>query len=371
MTFLAVASSRACAIIVVSLVGVASAAPAYASDKPCADKTAEPSKARGYRNAVLHHDFPDPHVIRTDGGTFFAYSTQTERNGKVVHVQVARSRDLVRWTYLRDALPTLPDWGDNADVSWAPHVVHARGKYFMYYSTVPDELEDDFGLCLAVATSTRPAGPFRATAQPLHCGSTLADIDADVFRDRTAKTWRVYWGSGGDIVTARLAPSLTRLADPDAEPKTLLRGWSAQVSRTIERGIEGPFVIARRGWYYLFYSGNRCCSFPPHYATMVARSHHAAGPYHRLAEYRAGKSSAILHSNNGWAGPGHNSVIRDDAGRDWIVFHAINREFPFLPGSDDAVRRPMLINRLLYRHGWPLVPTGSPALGRNPAPLIR
>ena len=63
----------------------------------------------------------------------------------------------------------------------------------------------------------------------------------------------MYWGSGGDIVTARLAPGLSRLARPGLEPETLLRGWSAQIHRPYEHGIEGPYVVTRDGWYYLFY----------------------------------------------------------------------------------------------------------------------
>jgi arabinan endo-1,5-alpha-L-arabinosidase len=128
--------------------------------------------------------------------------------------------------------------------------------------------------------------------------------------------------------------------------------------------------MKRDDWYYLFYSGNRCCEYPPHYATMVARSRNAGGPYHRLAEYRPGKSSVIMRDNKRWAGPGHNSVIRDDAGRDWIVFHAIDRNRPYFPGSGGAVQRPMLISRLVYRDGWPRVPTNSPAIRRHLAPYV-
>jgi arabinan endo-1,5-alpha-L-arabinosidase len=242
-------------------------------------------------------------------------------------------------------------------------------RYFLFYSIVPDKLADSFGLCLAVATSRAPAGPFKTTGKPLYCGPTLADIDPAVFRDPATKRWHLYWGSGGDIVTARLAPSLTRLASPGKSPRLLLRGWSSPVRRPFEHGIEGPFVVARHGWYYLFYSGNKCCSYPPHYATMVARSRHAVGPFHRLAETRPGLNSVMLHSNHRWAGPGHNSVIRDDKGRDWMVFHAIDRNRPYLPHSQ-AVRRPMLIARILYRDGWPTVATDSPPLGWRPSPVV-
>ncbi len=345
------------AALALGLVAGPTATAAHGSGRPQAAELASDTDG----NPVLNRDFPDPDVIKAANGWYYAYSTQTEAPEGHVNIQVAKSRDLVHWHYLGDALPKLPDWGDGTAVSWAPDVVRHHGRYYLYYSTVPDRLQEEFGLCLAVATSDEPAGLFVATSRPLYCGPTLADIDAAVFRDRVTGHWRVYWGSGGDIVTARLAPSLTRLASPDAEPKLLLRGWSARVKRPYEHGIEGPLVIARRGWYYLFYSGDNCCSYPPHYATMVARSRSATGPFQRLAATRPGRSSVILHSNRRWAGPGHNTVTRDKAGHDWFVYHAIDTNRPYLPGEDQAVRRPMLRDRILYRKGWPTIRKDSPS----------
>jgi arabinan endo-1,5-alpha-L-arabinosidase len=322
-----------------------------------------------YRNPVLNHDFPDPDVIRAGNGWYYAYGTEGTAAGRHVNVQLARSRDLVHWTYVGDALPHLPRWGDAAQVSWAPDVVHRGGRYYLYYSIVPDRLLDEFGLCLAVATSQSPAGPFVTTRRPLYCGDTLADIDPAVVHDPRTGDWRMYWGSGGDIVTARLARSLVRLRAPLAQPRLLLRGWSSPVHRPYEHGIEGPFVLLHDGWYYLLYSGDNCCSYPPHYATMVARSRRAAGPYVRLAATRPGLSSVILRANRRWAGPGHVSVIRDRAGHDWLIHHAIDTRHPFL--NNGGVRRPMLIERIVYRRGWPTVAHGSSAIGRRPAPITR
>jgi arabinan endo-1,5-alpha-L-arabinosidase len=332
---------------------------------------ARPVHSSTYRNPVLDRDFPDPDVIRAANGWYYAYGTEHVTAQRHINIQVARSHDLVHWQYLGEALPQLPSWGNKEGVSWAPEVVHQGGRYLLYYSIVPNRLQSDFGLCLAVATSRHPAGPFVTTGKALYCGPTISDIDGDVFRDPATGQWHIYWGSGGDIVTARLAPSLTRLVHPHAAPKLLLRGWSAKVHRPYEHGIEGPFVTARRGWYYLFYSGDNCCSYPPHYATMVARSRSATGPYRRLAATRPGLSSVILHSNRRWAGPGHVSVIRDSAGHDWLVHHAIDTTHPYLPGGDKAVRRPMLIERIVYRHGWPAIAGRSPATGVHPGPVTR
>lgn len=61
--------------------------------------------AQGYVNPVLNMDFPDPCVIRTDGGhAAYAYATR----GNNVNIQVAQSPDLVSWRWLGDALPIKP-----------------------------------------------------------------------------------------------------------------------------------------------------------------------------------------------------------------------------------------------------------------------
>src|SRR4051794_8675540 len=49
-----------------------------------------------FTNPVLDADFPDPAVLKAPDGYYYAYATQTEREGRKVNIQVARSRDLVR-----------------------------------------------------------------------------------------------------------------------------------------------------------------------------------------------------------------------------------------------------------------------------------
>ena len=66
----------------------------------CAAPLAQAPVAATFANPVLDADFPDPTVIRAPDGSYYAYATQTERDGKWVNIQVARSADLVHWDYL-------------------------------------------------------------------------------------------------------------------------------------------------------------------------------------------------------------------------------------------------------------------------------
>ena len=60
-------------------------------------------------------------------------------------------------------------WASQTQDFWAPHVALHDGRYYLYYSAKPDAAltDDKRGLCLAVATATRPEGPFVDIGQPL------------------------------------------------------------------------------------------------------------------------------------------------------------------------------------------------------------
>jgi arabinan endo-1,5-alpha-L-arabinosidase len=85
--------------------------------------------AGSYRNPVVDSDFPDPYVVRAANGWYYAYSTESDPAGRHGNIQVERSRDLVQWEDLGDALPALPSGGDQAVVGWAPEVIARRGTY--------------------------------------------------------------------------------------------------------------------------------------------------------------------------------------------------------------------------------------------------
>jgi len=91
---------------------------------------AQPSRAT-YTNPVLDADFPDPTVIRAPDGYYYGYATQTQRGGKWVNIQLARSTDLVHWRYYGDALPAKPGWAAKTQDFWAPHVQRDGRRYIL------------------------------------------------------------------------------------------------------------------------------------------------------------------------------------------------------------------------------------------------
>jgi arabinan endo-1,5-alpha-L-arabinosidase len=332
-----------------------------------------------YTNPVFDADFPDPTVIRAADGAYYAYATQTETPAtgeapkRTVNVQVLRSTDLVRWTRLPDALPVKPGWASRTQDFWAPHVAEHRGTYYLYYSAKPDTALADTtqGLCLAVATARSPGGPFTDVGRPLQCGPGFVNIDPMQFDDPRTGTPLLYWGSGfGPIKVQPLAPDrvsfaagsrATPLVDVERTPDTT----------RYQRLVEGAWVVYRDPWYYLFYSGDNCCGPRAHYAVMVARARSATGPFETLARATGRAQSVILEASDAWHAPGHNSVIRDARGDDWILYHAVDPRRPReSPTADVNTRRVFLVDRLVYRDGWPMLEGGRPSAGPRPAPAV-
>jgi len=344
--------------------------------------------ATSYVNPVFDFDFPDPTVIRASDGWFYAYATQAVVDGQPHNFQLARSRDLVNWERMPDPLPVKPAWAGGTQLFWAPDV-HQRGEtFYMYFSAVlnPDEAakfkkeinqekSEESVFCLAVATAKAAGGPFVDSGQPLKCGLSFVNIDPMAFDDPKTGRKFLYWGSGFQPIRVQELSDDRLSFKPSSRPVELIKADKSIPFQTL---IEGAWVVYRDGWYYLFYSGENCCHGPLDdikYAALVARSRSATGPFETLAQATGKADSTILRKSREWVAPGHNSIITDAAGQDWIAYHAISRSHPYLTkeiGGDRSVRRVMLLDRIVYRNGWPQVePNGQPTSTRRRTPIVR
>ncbi len=322
-----------------------------------------------FANPVLDADFPDPTMIKAPDGYYYAYATQTQRDGRWINLQVARSPDLVRWQYLGDALPARPGWASRTQDFWAPHVHHEAGRYYLYYSAKPDAAltDDKRGLCLAVATATRPQGPFVDMGRPLKCGESFVNIDPMPFDDPATGKRLLYWGSGFQPIRVQELAADRMSFAPGSSPIELVPPVKDGLEG-YEDLVEGPWVILRGGWYTMFYSGENCCGKNAHYAVLVARSRSATGPFEKLANATGSQTSVILAKRGNWFAPGHNSVITDDSGRDWMVYHAVDTRRPREKPTDEVnTRRVMLIDPIYWRNGWPAM--DGPSEQPMPAPV--
>ena len=93
---------------------------------------------------------------------------------------------------------------------------------------------------------------------------------------------------------------------------------------------------------------------------MVARSASILGPYEVY-------SPLVVVKSERWLAPGHNSIITDDAGVDWIYYHAISE-----PTNGDYSRK-LLMDKLMYdKNGWPYIGNGGkPSNTTQPNPTVK
>jgi arabinan endo-1,5-alpha-L-arabinosidase len=347
-------------------------AAAFAGLNGCALQA--PRAVAAYSNPVLDADFPDPASLKASDGFYYVYGTQGGGKGGMRNIQVARSSDLVRWEPIGDALPEKPGWASKTQDFWAPHVHHAGGRYYLYYSAKPDAAltDESRGLCLAVATADRPEGPFRDVGRPLQCGPGFVNIDPMAYDDPATGKPLLYWGSGfGPIKVQELGADRISFAS-GSTPIDLIQPAKSEDPNEYQRLIEAAWVIRRGDYYYLFYSGDNCCGPKAHYAVMVTRSRSATGPFETLAAATGAANSVILERNDIWVAPGHNAIVRDADGEDWMLYHAVDSRRPRSRPSDDInTRRVMLLDRIVWNSGWPRVEGNGPSTGPQPSPAVR
>jgi arabinan endo-1,5-alpha-L-arabinosidase len=315
--------------------------------------------------------FADPAVVRGKDGLWYAFGTSDPlKAGETApHVfPILTSRDLANWTYAGDAFSAAnrPAWATPTAGLWAPDIRYTNGTYVLYYTVTDTTLNAGEDSAIGVATAPSPLGPWTDSGAPLVAprpaagGGFLWTFDPAQLVDAGGNLW-LYYGSyfGGIHVV------------PLSRDGRTVTGAPTQV--TIDNRYEGAYVVRRDGWYYLFGSAANCCAGPTTgYSVFAGRSRTPTGPFVdrdgvSLLTSRVGGTPVIQPNGNRWIGTGHNAVVTDDRGRDWFVYHAIDRNRPYLNGTDGINRRPMLIDPLTWTGGWPSVRDGQWASdGRNP-----
>ncbi|MCG5218520.1 family 43 glycosylhydrolase [Streptosporangium sp. KLBMP 9127] len=333
----------------------------------------------GYTNPIskgFADTFADPVILRGQDGLWYAYGTSDplrEGTGEFHRIPIAKSADLADWTYVGDALTpdALPSYAAQGSMFWAPDVRYLDGEYVMYFTvtdTTTSAKKGDYGI--GAATAPTPAGPWtpsdRLVVEPRAAGDSFWNtIDPAQLTDVDGKKYLYFGGYfGGLWVTELSADGLRATGEPTRV--------------AIDNKFEGSHVIRRDGYYYLFASSANCCAGPTTgYAVFAGRSTSPRGPFTdadglRLDVSRAGGTPVIAPNGNKWIGTGHNGLLTDLSGQDWLVYHAIDRADPFLDEPYGVNERPMLIDRLDWIDGWPTVRAGAGASERSEAgPVVR
>ena len=258
-------------------------------------------------------DFPDPFVVR-DGDVYYGFATSSRGAGAFHRIPVLRSRNLVSWEVVGDALESTAPWTGGGSL-WAPAVLRTDNAWRLYYAAIDRTTSTR---CIAVASAPAAVGPYRDTSpRPLICDVGAGGaIDPEVFTDRDGTRWLlwksegIHEGNESKLWSQQLSADGLTLVGPARVLLERDAGWEVPV-------VENPSMVRMGDRYVLFYSGGDWRR--EHYSIGYAVCPSPAGPCART------KDAPLQASVGNLAGPGGQSVFFDQRGRVRLAFHGWTR----------------------------------------------
>ena len=379
-------------------------------------KNSEWDKRSSWNLANVH----DPTVMRADDGYYYMYQTDASfgdvHNGNG-HFHGRRSKNLVDWEYLGATMPTVPSWvKDTLDASrtrlglplitnpqygyWAPCARKVKsGLYRMYYCIVVDnyiktgkpaseafdgswgerafiglmETDDpasnnwvDKGFVLS-SMSDRGKNWARSSTSDWEGYFRYNAIDPTFIITPEGEHWMIYgsWHSG--FAAVQLNPETGKTLKEMPEFFTTLGTLNSVVKRVYTRtsnnrwqGSEGPEVIYRNGYYYMFmaYDG---LAVP--YNTRVVRSEKIDGPYFNIAGTNVTNGGDALPlmthpykfgNDHGWVGISH-CAVWNDGNDNW--YYCSQGRYPenYDTWAPNAIMLGHVRSIRWTKDGWPIV----------------
>lgn len=295
-------------------------------------------------NPVVPGDYPDPSVSR-DARGYWSVATTSEW---APLFPVLRSDDLKTWKAVSAVFQDPPAWTDGQ--YWAPEIRVEPGRTWVYYAA----RKRGGPICVTVATAAKPEGPYKDHG-PMIC-QDAGSIDGFPVKDADGKRY-LFWKEDGNsrglptpIWVQELSKDGVKLV---GEKKEVLRNDAAWEGAL----IEGPALLKRGDWWYMFYAGSACCTRTCDYAVGVARAKSLLGPWEK------NPANPIVRSNADWICPGHGTAIEGPDGRLQFFYHAISARDSIYPGRQGVID-PVEIGP----DGWPVINGGLGAAAPSGRP---
>ena len=208
---------------------------------------------------------------------------------------------------------------------------------------------------IGVATASKPEGPFTDNGMLFRSNEIGVQNSIDpFFLEEDGKKF-LFWGSFRGIYGIELSNDGLKLKQ------------GAKKKQIAGTAYEGTYIHKKEGYYYLFASIGTCCEgIESTYTTVVGRSENLFGPYLDKKGQRMMENhhQVLIQANAQFVGTGHNSeIVSDDKGNDWVFYHAVAVKNP--------VGRVLMLDRINWEYGWPVVLNSRPGTGVQPKPYFK
>ena len=324
-----------------------------------------PLMAMTTAGSTFNGEVADPAVVRDpESGELWCFATNRV---------TLKSEDGCTWIQVGGEIINFPTWHRESGMAinpdqiqmWAPDVVKIGKKWIYYYSL------SNWGDCVGIGygIADNIGGPYVDQGKLFSYKEIDVEnaIDPQVIQTSNGEVWMTF-GSFQGIYQVQLNNDGIGLMGDDIdywkENKILVAGaptdWDGSQ-------YEGSYVLEHNGKYVYFGSAGTCCDGTDStYRVMAGISNSVNGPF------IDSKGMKLTMSRNGstygnlvvWAGsaddsdvygPGHNSIIKDDAGDYWIYYHAYTRK-------DGFATRHLMMDKILWDDkGFPYVNTKKPS----------
>jgi GH43 family beta-xylosidase len=255
----------------------------------------------------------DPWVVRHEGAYYYCHVVDDAS----VHV---RTSDTLHGIGAAEAVEVWRPPAGGLQTLWAPELHRLDGRWWIY---VAGDDGDGANHRMHVLSSDRPTGPF------VHEGPIATDddswaIDGTVLElgQRRYFVWSG-WAEAHRTDEQRLyiaaMGSPTTLVGPRVCIATATEPWELSGMPT----LEGPVAVQRPGGTSVLYAASHSLTDDYCLALLDLVGEDPLDP----ACWRK-QPRPVLATSPGICGPGHASVVLDDGGSGWIVYHT-HRE----PGS--------------------------------------
>lgn len=273
----------------------------------------------------------DPYMIRAEDGRYYLYASGAH---------LFSSDELKEgWRYDGICLDAPRQYS-----IWAPSVIAIDGKYYMYYSSIPQGQEGDHCQTMRVAVSDGPEGPFT------YVKDLLPPFSIDPHVVQTPSGLYMFYCNNDE--QAERAGTFVQ-CDHMTDPYTLSGNPAAVILPTIDEEIfqrdrfrkgqhwhtiEGAFYFYHAGTHFLMYSG--ACYQNPTYFIGYCVAHGPEDADLRMLHWQKQPDDStyapLMRKNDFVEGVGHNSVLLDN-GKYYVVYHG--REYIDRAEEDTRVAR--------------------------------